>query len=187
MVSSTKESQKASCFEKDVENCIMRLARNDISAMEQLYPLVKNQVYGFALSILKSKYDSEDAMQECFIKIYRSASLYRSKGKPLAWILTITKNLCYEILSKKNRTVDCNESEERADSNDYINKADDKMVLKACMKILTPEERQIVYLHALCETKHKDIAKLLNIPISTALSKYNRAIKKIQKYLGGEK
>lgn len=43
----------------------------------------------------KNTFDAMDVMQECIVKVYESAGNYRSRGKPMAWILTIAKNLCY--------------------------------------------------------------------------------------------
>jgi RNA polymerase sigma-70 factor (ECF subfamily) len=48
------------------------------------------------------------------------------------------------------------------------------------LKLLSDEERQIITLHAVSGLKHRQIAELLDIPLSTVLSKYNRAIKKLQ-------
>ena len=58
------------------------------------------------------------------------------------------------------------------------------LLLKECMTSLSEEERQIFVLHALSGLKHREIGKLLDLPLSTVLSKYNRAIKKIQKKFG---
>lgn len=48
------------------------------------------------------------------------------------------------------------------------------------MKQLTDQERQIVMLHAVAGFKHREIAELLELPLSTVLSKYRRALKKLR-------
>ena len=55
------------------------------------------------------------------------------------------------------------------------------------MKILSDEERQIVTLHAVSGFKHREIAGFLDIPLPTVLSRYNRALKKLRKYLTEER
>ena len=77
------------------ENLIIRMAAGDGAAFKELYEQTSSAVYGFALSILKNKHDAEDVMHDAFIKVYTAAVTYKSMGKPLAWILTIVKNLCY--------------------------------------------------------------------------------------------
>ena len=59
-------------------------------------------------------------------------------------------------------------------------------LLTECLKNLSDEERQIVMLHAVSGFKHREIARLLEMPLSTVLSKYNRAMKKLRKIYGGE-
>ena len=78
-----------------LEALLERLAENDKSALSELYELTKASVYGFALSILKNAHDAEDVLQSCFVNVWQNAPFYRAKGKPKAWILTITKNLCF--------------------------------------------------------------------------------------------
>ena len=59
--------------------------------------------------------------------------------------------------------------------------SEDRMVLKAALTNLNSEESQIVLLHAVSGLKHREIAEMLDMPLATVLSKYNRSIKKLQK------
>ena len=52
------------------------------------------------------------------------------------------------------------------------------------MEKLNAEERQIVVLHAVAGMKNREIADLLDKPLSTILNKYRRALKKLESYLG---
>jgi RNA polymerase sigma-70 factor (ECF subfamily) len=54
------------------------------------------------------------------------------------------------------------------------------------MRVLSDEERQIVILHAVSGVKHREIAKIMEMPLPTVLSKYNRAMKKLKKKMQGE-
>ena len=61
-------------------------------------------------------------------------------------------------------------------------------MIKAAMETLADDERQIIMLHAVGGMKHIEIAKIMGLPLSTVLSKYSRAKKKLQKTLEeGEK
>jgi RNA polymerase sigma-70 factor (ECF subfamily) len=57
------------------------------------------------------------------------------------------------------------------------------LVLQATFKILNEQEREIILLHAVSGLTHLEIAKNLGIPLSTALSKYHRGLKKLRKHL----
>ena len=60
----------------EVSNYLERIALNDIEAFNELYNLINNNVYSFALSILKNSEDAKDVMQEVFITIYHNAFKY---------------------------------------------------------------------------------------------------------------
>lgn len=169
-----------------IEKCIQGMANGDRNALEALYETTKTSVYGFILSILRNKHDAEDIFQEVYVKIYESSNLYQANGKPLAWILTIAKNLCYMKLRKQKDTVDISELHEVLVNEKNDNNIENRILLNATFEIITDEERNIIMLHAVGGIKHREIAKILNLPLSTVLSKYNRAIKKLQKAIKEE-
>lgn len=167
-----------------LDECIHALAAGDSSALATLYEEASPAVFGFALSILKNLQDAEDVLQDCFINAYGGAAGYRSQGKPMAWLLTIARNLCMQKLRERKRTSDIPEEdwERYLESLDRVT-PEDKIVLSECMNNLTDEERQIVVLHAVGGFKHREIAELTELPLATVLSKYSRAIKKLRKHL----
>ena len=59
-------------------------------------------------------------------------------------------------------------------------------MLEAALKALGEEERQVVLHHAASGLKHREIARDLGLPLSTVLSRYSRALKKLQRYLTEE-
>lgn len=170
-----------------VEQCLMRIARKDLSALEELYHETSAAIYGFALSILKNVEDAQDVMHDCFVTIHSAAEDYRPMGKPLAWMMTITKNLCRKRLNAKNRFADIPEQDwEPYLEGDSGISAEDRLIIAECLKPLSQEERQIVVLHAAAGMKHREIAEVMEMPVSTVLSKYNRAIRKCKKVYEGD-
>ncbi len=168
-----------------MERCLAGVAAHDPLAMQELYTLASTPVYAYALSILKNRSDAEDALQECFVKIYTAASSYRSQGKPMAWLMTVTRHICYDKLARAAKEISCEDLPERLSPEGDVALREDSVVLRECLHRLTSEERQIVILHAVAGIKHRQIAALLRLPLSTVLSKYSRAIQKLRKQLEG--
>ena len=166
---------------KILDAYLFNIANNDKLSLENLYTDTQHAVFGFAFSILKNMDDAQDVLHDTYIKIYSSAHSYKSQGKPMAWILTITRNFCLMKIRQKNKVIEvCFEDLEKSYTiNDNI-KVEDKIVLNTCLKQLSEIEYQIITLHAVSGLKHREIAKLLFIPLSTVLSKYNRALKKLK-------
>ncbi len=175
-------TEKAERDDAELENLLSKIAEGDNDAFAQAYEKTKASVYGFSLSILKNEHDAQDILQNCFVKIHSAAAGYIPKGKPMAWILTITKNLCFDLLKERKRNSNSYENDAMF-SFEEIN--EDKLFIRQCMDLLHTEEREILMLHAVAGFKHRETAELLKMPVGTVLSKYNRAIKKIQECIEG--
>lgn len=170
----------------ELEECIKNIAHGDGNSLSCLYEMTSSAIYGFALSLLKNIHEAEDVLHDVYIKIYDNADSYQDNGKPMAWIFTITKNLSLMRLRSKKHYADIDEIIEIIPSKSDINNTDTKLLLEAVFKCISDEERNILILHTMSGYKHREISKLLDIPLSTVLSKYNRSIKKIRKYMGEE-
>lgn len=178
------EKIKADCDPEAVEQCLFRIREQDPEALEEFYYRTSTSVYGFALSILKNAQDAEDVMHDLYLLVWSGAGTYRAAGKPMAWVLTITRNLCLQKLREYRKRSDIPQE----DWETYIGgnskmSPEDKLILAECLKHLSDEERQVVVLYAVSGFKHREIAKFLEMPLSTVLSKYNRAMKKLRKFM----
>jgi len=169
------------------EGLFRRLAKDDISALDDLYALTERTMYAYSVSLTRDHQMALDLMQDTYVKILSAAHLYKPMGKPLAWMFTIAKNLHYSNTKKEKRSISM-EPEEVADDRrfSYVTDMDDRIVLEGVLTLLTQEEREIVMLHAVSGMKHKEIAEGLGLNLSTTLSKYHRALKKLREYLEGK-
>ena len=158
---------------------IHRMAQGDKEALASLYDSTKAAVYGFALSVLKDVDHAEDITQDAFLQFYHSAGSYRSQGKPMAWIMTITRNLALSKLREQSRALPLEDAHLTALSHNPMVDQEDLLTLDSLLSLLDDQERQIVTLHALTGLKHREIAQLLSLPLPTVLSKYHRSIKKL--------
>lgn len=168
----------------ELDRLITQAAAGDTEALGLLYDATNVSVYGFILSILKNTHDAEDVLQDCYVSIYSSSAGYCSAGKPMAWIMGIARNLCLYKLRERKKTADLPQE----DWESYLISctglcAEDKLLLAECMNRLSDEERQVVMLHAVSGFKHREIAALMELSLPAVLSKYNRALKKLRKYL----
>ncbi len=183
-LSSAENGEEHVANATELDNYLTGIANGDKEALANLYHATSTHVYAFALSILKSTHDAEDVLHDCFVKVFTSAHTYVSNGKPMAWIITITKNLCYGKLQKRKKHAE-NEVENwhtAFNENEMLNQ-EDKMVLAACMQHLSSEECNILVLHAVCGFKHREIADMLQLRLPTVLSKYHRSLKKLKELL----
>ena len=168
----------------EIDDLISKTANGDMAAFEQLYKLTSKSVWAYVLSIIKNTHDAEDVLQDTYVKIFGAAGSYRSQKKPMAWILTIAKNESLaRIRSQKRIDGDEPDFSMMADMLDRIESLEQRETLKAAFTVLSADETQIVMLHAVSGLKHREIAGLLDMKQNTVLSKYRRAIAKLQSEL----
>ena len=170
-----------------VEDLIVRIDRDDRSALEEFYTLTERTLYSYVLAIVKNPYDTQDIVQDTYLKVRASAHLYQKQGKPLAWLFTIARNLAMDLFRRNSRFL----SEEAFEMDDtmeysYVTEMTDRLVLETAMNILTERERQILLLHLVAGIRHREIAANLGLPLSTVLSCYQRTLKKLKRYLEGK-
>ncbi len=185
-MTSTTETKPKNLNDK-LDIIISKLAKQDNHALSDLYKLTSDSVYGFALSILKNPVEAEDVMHDVYVQLHKTAPNYTSSGKPMAWILTITKHHCMKRFSQYKRTVDLpNEQWENFIENHQVADLDDKFLLQFFMKQLSDEEQQIILLHTVSGFKHREIAQITGLKLSTVISKYNRSLKKLKHLMSEE-
>ncbi len=169
------------------ETLFTRIAAGKKDAFCELYELSKGPVYAFALSLLHKREDAEDAMQDTFLKIRSAAHLYVPQGKPMAWIITITKNICLMKFRQQAHRSEVSTEETYKDYGfEQIENLEDRVVLESALRVLSQEESQIIMLHAVTGLKHREIAELFQLSLSTVLSKYNRGLRKLREELEGK-
>lgn len=172
---------------EELERLLAGVAAGEREDFASLYHRTRAAVYALALSILKNTHDAQDVTQDAFVRIWDSAPQYRPQGTPMAWILTITRNLARMRLRQSARTAELDDRAWEAIPADAPGVTpEDRHLLQAALATLTDQERQVVLLHAVTGLKHREIAALLEIPVATALSKYHRALKKLKDFVKGD-
>ena len=172
---------------EDLESLLLGVAAGDSHSLEELYHRTRTAVYGLVLSYLKHPQDAEDVTQDAFVRIWDTAASYRPQGKPMAWLLTVARNLALMRLRERGKTQELTDEEWSAlpaRAPDVT--TEDRHVLRAALSVLSEQERQVVMLHAVTGLKHREIAQLLELPLATVLSKYRRALKKLNLLLEGD-
>lgn len=168
------------------ESIFEDIARGDKVAFSQLYEASSKAIYAYLLTYVKNPEDAADLMQDTYLKIRSAADLYKPYGKPMAWIFTIARNLALMKLRKDTAHPQEELSEIVASRENPQEQVENKMILSAAMEILSPEDYRIVMLHAVSGMKHREIAELMGLSLTNTVNRYNRALKKLKKQIGGD-
>lgn len=163
------------------------IGEGNMEAFERLYRETEPAVHAFLLSLVKHPEDAADLTQDTYLKVRSAAHLYEPMGKPLAWIFTIARNLAMNHFRSQGKVQ--KEGFERMENRLDFSMVEDptnRLVLESAFSILEDEKRQTVLLHVVGGMKHREIAEVLGVPLSTALSHYHRSLRRLRQHLTEE-
>lgn len=163
------------------------IGEGNMEAFERLYRDTEPAVHAFLLSLVKNPEDAADLTQDTYLKLRSAAHLYEPMGKPLAWMFTIARNLAMNHFRSQGKVHrEGFESMENLSDFSKVEDPTNRLVLESAFSVLEDEKRQTVLLHVVGGMKHREIAEILGVPLSTALSNYHRSLRKLRQYLTEE-
>lgn len=132
----------------------------------------KDTVFRVALNYLGNTYDADDIVQEVFLKLYIRNKNFESDDHARYWLIRVAVNSCKDMLksSWKSKNVFLEEVEVPI----TFEQPDQEDLYRAIMGL--PEKyRTVLYLHYYEEYSVKEIAKLLNMKVSSVTTRLSRA------------
>ncbi len=166
---------------------VKQVKRNDVVAMRTIYDLFSKEMMAVSCRITNNLQDAEDIIQEGFLTSFQKIDQLKDEAKYGGWLKQIIINKSLASLKKRVNFQDLGEielSEEmEEDQNWYQGISFEK--IKNAIQDLPDGSRQVFSLYLLENYKHKEIAEMLNISVSTSKSQYRYALKLLKEKLNG--
>lgn len=183
------------CDGKDeIDPAVMRrVADGDSVAFARVYDAFSGILYSLALRILERPEDTEELLQEVFVKIWRDAADYDPRrGAPLAWAITITRHKAIDRIrstTRRLRLYEAAEAEAKNNSPPIPQPASDAehsenaRAVRESLGHLPPEVRESIELAFFGGLSHSQIASRLSLPLTTVKSRIRRAMMQLRQSL----
>lgn len=153
---------------------IKRLKKGDMDAFDSVYRAYSKKVYGYIFRYLKHDMDTEDIVQEVFLKIWEMHNSIDVKESFDAYIFTITHNLTINYLRKKvteqkyvEYVTSLQKEENVYEITDEIHYREMEQKYRSLLNKLSPRQQEIFRLSREKGLSHKEIAAKLNISPNT--------------------
>jgi len=183
---------------------VERVRTGDQRAFKLLVERYQRKIYSVALGMLKDKEEAKDVAQEAFVKVYRYIDHFKGDASFYTWLYRITVNICIDVMRKKGSTsgresVEFDESVKMdiAEANigavgSRLGTNPQKSALRAelaqritdAIHQIPEAHRKILLLREVEGMSYEDLARTLNIPKGTVMSRLFHARLKMQKILG---
>ena len=173
------------------EKEIIDLCNADLNkGFKLLMERYQEPVYNNARRLLVSHEDAQDALQETFIRVYRSWSLFRGDSALSTWIFRIATNESLRILDNRKKRANLSDEEmqenllDKLKVSDYIDYEDEMAVKFQAALLSLPEKQRLVFnLRYYDELSYEEIAKVLDSKVETLKVNYHYAKEKIKDYI----
>jgi RNA polymerase sigma-70 factor (ECF subfamily) len=168
---------------------IVRAGVGDQRAFESLYRRYARSVFGLALRRLGDRGRAEDAVQETFAAVWRSASTYMpERGNGAPWLYAVARNA---IVDRARARVEppAEAPDTPAPEAGPAERAEAEYVAWRVHRALVdlPEsERQVLELAYWGELSQSEVASFLNIPLGTVKTRTRSALSRLAGMLEGE-
>ena len=160
-----------------VENC----KSGSSKAQYELYNLYVDAMFNVGMRFLKSKEDTEDVVQESFIKAFKSLNTFNFESSFGAWLKRIVVNNCINFLKLKKIPLLEIKRDEYSITDEEIPDVSDVNIqkIKKGIGLLPNGYQHIINLYLMEGYDHNEISEILEISVSTSKSQYHRAKKKL--------
>ena len=168
---------------------IQRAAGGDRSAFETLYRRYARPVFGLALRRLGDRGRAEDAVQETFASIWRSAGSYRPERGPGApWLYAVARNAIVDRARSRSEapTEAPEEASAEAGPPDRAEQSWVAWRVHRALEELPEREREVIVLAYWSGLSQSEVAEYLAIPLGTVKTRTRAALARLAEILADE-
>jgi RNA polymerase sigma-70 factor (ECF subfamily) len=179
-------------IEADDQALVRRMALKDPSALEAFYDRYHRVAFSLVLRIVRVRQEAEDVLAEVFWQVWRQSARYTpSRGKPLAWLLTIARTRAIDSLRASHRRPQVESGRDAIETaamshdskEDPSARASARIAVSRCLELLSREQRVALEMAYFEGMSHSEIATALNQPLGTMKDRIRTGMMNLRKCL----
>jgi RNA polymerase sigma-70 factor, ECF subfamily len=172
------------------DSVLVKVAQGDQRAVRACIDQFGSLVWSIARRLTRTRADAEDAVQEIFTDIWRSASRFDpAQGSEKVFVATIARRRLIDRLrriSNQGTTTSTDEIDTLtwADPRNHAEMSAEAQTAARAVMQLRPEQRQVLELGLLQGLSHSEIAETLNMPLGTVKTMMRRGLIQVRELMG---
>ncbi|CAM4249147.1 RNA polymerase sigma factor [Flavobacterium terrigena] len=158
-------------------------------AFKQLVQQYQKPLYFHIRNIVLNHDDTDDVLQNTFIKVFSNLKNFKGESKLYSWIYRIATNESLTFIEQRARKqgISNEEVQQKAimnlESDVYFEGDEIQLKLQKAIAIL-PEKQQLVFkMKYFQEMKYENMSEILDTSVGALKANYHHAVKKIEEYL----
>lgn len=169
---------------KKEEEIFELLKTNRKLGIEELYKNYSKLVFGVIYSILKNTDETEDVLQNVFIKIFKLDNEKLPTKSHLSWLYSVAKNETINYIKKHSKEKNYESLYEITDNDTEIEKVLDKEYFNKLIENLPPKQQEILSLKIISNLSFREIANILDMKIPAVQWHYYKSLNTLKLLLG---
>ena len=171
------------------EALLSLVASSDDQALAELYDRFGRVAYGLALRILRDEALAQDAVQEAFLAIWRSADRFLAeRAKASTWILTLVHRRSVDLVRREDRRrgeplESAVEPAAPETVEDEATLGFERRVVQEALSRLQPEQREALELGYYGGLTQSELAERLGLPLGTIKSRMFTGLSRLRELL----
>jgi RNA polymerase sigma-70 factor (ECF subfamily) len=174
------------------EALVALVARGDESALAELFDRVGRVAYGLAFRVLRDDRLAEDAVQEAFLAVWRTAAAFRAeRAKASTWILTLVHRRAVDVVRReeRRRVEPLDEATRDAATSSSAEEAAwlgfERQRVHGALKQLPDAQREAIELAYYGGYSQSELAEKLGLPLGTIKSRMFAGLARLRELLDG--
>ena len=170
------------------EALLALVSRSDESALGELYDRYGRVAYGLALRVLRDPALAEDAVQEGFLAVWRSAgSFLAERAKPSTWILTLVHRRAVDLVRREDRRrglpLESAPDPAGGSTEEEVTLRDRRRIVQEALRQLPDEQREALELAYYGGFTQSELAERLGLPLGTIKSRMFTGLRRLRDLL----
>ena len=159
------------------------------AAFRELLALYKERLYWQIRNIVKDHDDTDDVLQNTFLKIFKNIDKFKGESQLFSWMYRIATNEALNFLNKKAKKLKISSEElklqiiENLESDVYFEGDQIQLKLQKAIASLPEKQQQVFNMKYYQELKYREISDILGTSEGALKASYHIAAKKIEEYL----
>ena len=177
----------------DVE-LIQRVGLGDRACFEEFYNRHSALIYSTAYKVLNNADDAEDVLQDVMFMVWEKSPMYEvSRGKPLNWAITMTRNKAIDRLRSVQRRLRLKEDAGRemqpllpegSRPESTLDLGEKSQIVRSAVMKLNREQREVIEMAYFGGLTQLEISQRLQTPLGTVKARIRRGMQRLRKIVG---
>jgi RNA polymerase sigma-70 factor (ECF subfamily) len=174
------------------EKDVLELLKNEETqrrAFTMIVDRYKEQLYWQIRRMVLSHEDTDDILQNTFIKAWVNINLFRGDAKMATWLYRIAMNECITFINKQRAQNEMSIDEadaavaEKLDGDAYFDGDKAQRLLQKALLTLPVKQRMVFNMKYYQEMKYEEMSDIFGTSVGALKASYFHAVKKIEKYI----